>query len=155
MLKIRRANYKDLDAIRQLFYDTITTVNAADYTAGQIKAWASGYQNSDHWIKKIDGQHFLVTEHEGKITGFGSITNDGYLDCLYVHKDHQRRGIAKAILKELEDYACRINLAEIWSDVSITARKFFEANGFIVSKVYNKIFRGVAFRNAIMKKRLA
>ena len=41
-MELRRYNSSDLKEITELFYDTVHTVNAADYTEEQLSAWASG-----------------------------------------------------------------------------------------------------------------
>ncbi|MBO5199054.1 MAG: hypothetical protein J6B85_11110 [Lachnospiraceae bacterium] len=41
-MKLRRYQAEDRDAAAQLFYETVHTVNAADYTKEQREAWTSG-----------------------------------------------------------------------------------------------------------------
>ena len=43
-----------------------------------------------------------IAEIENELTGFSSIEKNGYLDYMYVHKDHQGKGIAKNLLEEIE-----------------------------------------------------
>ena len=104
-MKIRRAELKDTDQISQLFYDTVTNINIKDYDTAQISVWASGYNDIKKWPSKIQEQNFFVAEQDNKITGFGSITSEGYLDYMYVHKDHQGKGIASELLKYLAQIA--------------------------------------------------
>jgi putative acetyltransferase len=99
---IRIASIDDVDEIRQLFYDTITTVNLKDYSIQQTTAWAKGYQYTDRWKNSISTQYFIVDEREGMIAGFASLAVDGYIDMMYVHKDSQGKGIAKQLLHALE-----------------------------------------------------
>lgn len=52
--------------------------------------------------------HTLVAVEDGCAVGFGDIdSNTGYLDRLYVHKDHQGMGIATALCDRLEASAAR------------------------------------------------
>lgn len=39
---IRSYRSTDVEEMAQLFYHTVHHVNAADYTPGQLQAWASG-----------------------------------------------------------------------------------------------------------------
>lgn len=156
-MEIRRAIEDDLDQIRQLFYETVVTINSKDYTSEQINSWASGYKNVDSWRKKIKEQYFLVavTPEDNNIIGFGSLTENGYIDLMFVHKDHQGKGVAKSILEALEHIASdRLKIKEIWSDASVTARPFFESKGFKVQKVYHKKIEDTEFINSIMTKEL-
>ena len=142
----------DADQISKLFYDTITHVNKADYTPAQIEAWRTGSQNTEAWRNKIKEQYFFVAELESEIVGFSSITPEGYLDYMFVHKDHQREGIGTQLLQALEQIAADLNISEIWAKVSITARPFFKSKGFVISKTYTTEIRGVEFDEIEMRK---
>jgi putative acetyltransferase len=98
-----RLRHLNLDQIRQLFYDTITIVNATDYNTDQISVWSASWSDADRWKSKIDTQFFLVACIAAKVVGFGSLTDEGYLDFMYVHKDHQGQRIATALLAQLEN----------------------------------------------------
>ncbi len=62
------------------------------------------------------------------------MAEDGYLDFMFVHKDFQGQGIASALLSDIEHQASEQNNEFIYSDVSITAKGFFEKKGFIVER---------------------
>ena len=85
----------DLQAVVSLFYDTIHSVNLEDYTPEQADAWAPKEPDSSRWRNLLTGEDTWVAVQDGRIVGFAN--RDGeYFDCLYVHKDYQRRGVAKA-----------------------------------------------------------
>lgn len=151
-MKIRRADLEDTDQIRQLFYDTVTNINSKDYDTAQISLWASGYKDINKWSAKIKEQYFLVAEEDNFITGFGSITSDGYLDYMYVHKDHQGKGIASGLLKNLELIAFEHDVKEIRAEVSITARPFFRSKGFEITKTFITRLGEVEFEDCEMTK---
>jgi putative acetyltransferase len=151
-MKIRKATLDDTDQIRQLFYDTINNINIIDYDSEQIKLWSSGHLKIDKWKKNISEQYFIVSESDGIITGFASITEKGYLDFMYVHKDHQGKGIATKLLAELEKFAGSLELKKIWAQVSITARPFFRSKGFEITKEFITRIEDVEFADAIMTK---
>jgi len=132
---IRKAEKQDLEEILTLFLNTIQNVNQHDYTAEQLKVWQSGADDRQKWVKKLDEQQFLVAEEDGEITGFSSISKEGYLDTLFIHKYYQRKGIAKKLLSRMVEYANQQGVTEIITEASITARPFFERHGF---KVVNK-----------------
>ncbi len=149
---IRKATLDDTDQIRKLFYDTINNINVRDYNSDQIRLWSSGHLKTDKWKKNITEQYFIVSESDGNITGFASITEKGYLDFMYVHKDHQGNGIATKLLTELEKFACSLKLKKIWAQVSITARPFFKSKGFEITKEFITRIEDVEFADAIMTK---
>ena len=95
---LRRYRTSDCERMAKLFYETVHSVNAADYTEEQLDAWATGNVDLAAWDKSFLEHFTIVAEEPGddgkKIVGFGDIDSTGYLDRLYVQKDHQRRGIA-------------------------------------------------------------
>lgn len=82
------------------------------------------------------------------IIGFGNISETGYLDRLYVHKDHQGEGVAAAICDRLEEAV----QGEIITHASITARPFFEKRGYRVIKKQQVKRRGILLENFVMEK---
>lgn len=79
MLKIRKATVEDADSVRELFRETIISVNEKDYDEKQIDIWASGSEDKTAWERKITEQHFLIAEIDSKTVGFSSITDEGIL----------------------------------------------------------------------------
>ena len=51
---------------------------------------------------------------------------------MFIHKDFQGKGIATILLNEIERYATARGIMRITSEVSLTARPFFEKRGYIV-----------------------
>lgn len=148
-MTLRGYSKPDCAVLAQLFYDTVHTVNAKDYTREQLDAWATGKVNLEAWNKSFQAHHTVVAEMDGKIVGFGDMDETGYLDRLYVHKDHQRRGIATAICDTLEQHT---KAAELTTHVSITARPFFEKRGYTVVREQQVERRGELLTNFVMRK---
>jgi putative acetyltransferase len=132
-MKQRLATTADFPAIKKLFLETVHHVCLGDYSPAEIAAWTSGVEEEpERWLKKIEEQHFILIEIDGVLVGMGSLLHGDYLDMMYVHKDYQGQGIAKRLLSELEAEAIRQGNSRISSDVSITARPFFDKKGFKV-----------------------
>ncbi len=150
---LRPATLNDITALRNLYFNTITTINAKDYKAEQITAWSSTADRIEGLTKKINEQYFYVAENiENKITGFASLDNTGYLDVMYVHKDFQRQGIAQILLNKIIETARELNITIIESEVSITAKPFFKKNGFTVVEEQAVIINSVALTNYKMQR---
>ena len=152
---IRKVSEKDIPAITQLFKETIEAVNSKDYNGEQIKVWSAGHIYTDRWINRLTSQYFIVAVIDEVIVGFGSITPEGYLDMMYVHKNYQGIGIAYALVDELLANASKNNLSIVTSDVSITAKPFFESRGFIVTNVKTQLYNGKEFINYEMQKQIS
>lgn len=147
-MNIRPYRSSDCPALAELFYETVHTVNAAHYTPDQLDAWADGKVDLEAWDRSFREHYTLVAEKEGKILGFGDIAADGYLDRLYVHRLHQRQGIAAALCDRLEQTV----KGSIVTHASITARPFFEARGYRVVKQQQVERHGVLLTNFVMEK---
>lgn len=153
-ISIRLAKISDLPEMQKIFVDTITTVCAADYDEQQIKVWASGADNRERWNEIMTKQFVLVAQNAGKMVGFAALNNGNYIDLLYVHKDHQRQGIAKRLLDEITNEAVRFRQPNLTSDVSKTAKSFFEKNGFKQLEVQTNTRHGIEIVNYRMAKQL-
>ncbi len=146
-MNIRKYKNEDCDKVSKLFYDTVHSVNAKDYTDEQLSVWAN---NSDSLMLRHDDlsiQYTLIAEINGAIVGFGSIDKSGYLDLLFVHKDYQNQGIATALCDELEK-----GFFVIKTYASITAKPFFESRGYVVVKAHEIERLGVILKNYEMQK---
>lgn len=152
-MKIREATENDIDEIMNLYSDTVRNVNSKDYSADQVEVWANGAFRPEIWKQRIRDQYFIVAEENGTITGFSSIADDGYIDFMYIHKDFQRRGIARELLNEIERKGREQGNEELYSHVSKTARGFFEKYGYEFSGEEIDPVGNVIFINNIMKKR--
>ena len=152
-MKIRDYNPSDCAALAQLFYDTVHTINARDYTAAQLEVWATGSIDLAAWNRSFLEHLTLVAEMDDIIVGFADIDHQGHLDRLYVHKNYQGNGIATALVKALEQRTINENIDSYKTYASITARPFFEKLGYTVQSE-NTVVRGsVSLTNFKMTKK--
>ncbi len=140
--------------MQKMFVDTITTICRDDYTPEQIKVWTSSVENTQRWTDKLTSQYFLIAELDKKIVGYASLDNNDYIDFLYIHKDYQRQGIADRLYSEIEKEAVKRKATVLTSDVSETARRFFEKKGFKTIAPQTNIIKDVEIRNYKMSKLL-
>lgn len=145
---IREYQPSDCKELAELFYHTVHTVNAKDYTKEQLDAWATGEIDLVKWDQSFRNHYSIVAVDDKVITGFGDIDKTGYLDHLYVHADYQGKGIATAICDQLEQ-AVRGNII---THASITAKHFFEKRGYKIVKEQQVQRQGILLTNFIMKK---
>lgn len=78
----------------------------------------------------------------------------GYLHSMFVHKDWQGKGIATQLLSEVERIARVFHVSEITSEVSLTAKPFFEKNGYEVVKNQKSKANKLELTNFVMRKTL-
>lgn len=147
---LRPYRSEDCPALARLFYDTVHIVNVRDYTPEQLDAWADGQVDLTAWDESFLAHHTLVAEENGEILGFADMDGAGYLDRLYVHKDHQGRGVATALCSTLEA-ACPVK--NFTTHASLTARPFFESRGYQVLRRQTVVRHGISLENFVMEKR--
>lgn len=150
----KKATLSELEEMQKLFVETIQSVCKNDYNSEQIEAWISGVKNKERWIEIIEKQFVLLAIINNLIVGFGTLKDKNYIDLFYIHKDFQRQGIADKILNELELEAKKYNSKIITSDISITAKPYFEKKGFIVKAKQKNKRLNVELINYKMEKEL-
>ncbi len=149
-------NYEESDApeIVRLFFETVRSVNRADYSEEQVEAWAPSAPDPDEWHSRMVGRRTLVAEEGGEVVGFAELEDDGRLDMLYVRGDTVGRGVGRRLYEAVEWEARDRGLSRIFTEASITARPFFERQGLRVVREQTVSRRGVSLTNFIMEKNL-
>ena len=144
---------EDKKALQELFFDTVHHSNARDYTPEQLRAWAPVEPNREVWAR-LDSAYCFIVELDKQPVGFAALSRDGCIDFLCVHKDFQNRGVATALLKQLCRLARKNGLPLLKTTASITAKCFFERQGFVLVEEQTKTLNGIPFRQYHMEKRL-
>jgi putative acetyltransferase len=85
--------------------------------------------------------------------GYADVQPDGHIDHFFVAPP-SRQGVGSALMRAILERAAERHFAELYSEVSITARPFFERFGFVVEAPQQVTVRGVVFDNFRMRKRL-
>ncbi|MEI4780348.1 GNAT family N-acetyltransferase [Streptococcus pasteurianus] len=145
---IREYQTSDCKEITELFYNTVHTVNANDYTKEQLSVWATGQVDLEKWNESLQEHFSVVVVDDEIIVGFGDIDNTGYLDRLFVHTDYQGKGIATTICNQLEQAVKE----DITTHASITAKPFFEKRGYKIVKEQQVERQGIFLTNYVMIK---
>lgn len=148
-MQLREYITSDCEQLAKLFYQTVHSVNAKDYTSEQLDVWATGKADLTEWNKTFLEHYTIVAVEHDEIVGFGDIDKTGYLDRLFVHKDHQGKGIASAICDTLEQWARK---GTITTHASITAKPFFEKRGYHMVREQQVNRNDIILINYLMKK---
>jgi len=151
-MRVRTYEIGDTQEIVKLFYDTVHEVNIRDYTQAQVDAWAPAALDIASWTKSLSSKFTFVAEESDKIAGFGELETSGHIDCFYCHKDFQRQGFGRKILAQIDAKARYLGIKKLFTEASITAKPFFESQGFLVVKQQEVERRGQKIINFAMKK---
>jgi putative acetyltransferase len=152
VITLRPYQPDDAPALLALFRDTIRRVNSRDYSPTQIAAWASDDIDPAFWSGRFTGRFVPIAEEDGHPVGFAELESNGHIDRVYVSAEHQRRGIGQLLLAAIVAEAGRVGIVRLFTEASITARPFFEAQGFTVLAPQMVTCRGAEFVNYRMER---
>lgn len=141
--------------LQEVFYQAVHQTAAADYSAEQLAVWAPAAQDMDQWAARMRAIQPFVAEIDGKVCGYADVQPDGYIDHFFVAPGAGRRGVGSTLMRRIHDVALAGKLPRLYSNVSLTARPFFEKFNFNVDEAQVVVVRGMRFNNFRMSKQLA
>lgn len=154
-LTLRAYEPEDARATAWLFHETVRDAAGAGYTDAQRQAWSPNLPDLAPWHERLAGARTLIAEDGDDLVGFMSLRDDGYLDLAFVRADRTGTGIAKALYDDLIKHARAAGRRTLTTDASHLARRFFERQGWRVTREQTQSRRGVALTNFRMTIDLA
>lgn len=143
---IRPYDPDDARATALLFSRSVREVARRDYTEQQVLAWAPDDVDLVRWNERRMRPRTRVAELDGELAGFADVDDSGYIDMLFVHPAFTRRGVAGALLADIRaEGSPRLTV-----HASISARGFFEREGFRVEREQRIQLRGQSLTNFVM-----
>ena len=145
-MTVRPLREEDLAQAAALFTSAVYGARAF-YAREQLDAWASA--DAASWTRRLLQNDARAAEEDGELAGFADMTEDGYLDMLYVREESFRRGIGSALCDALES-ACAAPRFCVYA--SAMAKPFFEKRGYACVRACTAVRRGVSIPNYYMEK---
>ncbi len=142
-------------ALWEVFHSAVHSIASKDYSAEQVDAWSPANPDLARWAKRIRGINPFVAERAGVVVGYADVQADGYIDHFFVSAAAARQGVGSALMRKLHEAAGQRNISALFSNVSLTARPFFEQWGFVTLARQSVSARGVFLENVSMKKSLS
>ncbi|AQM20597.1 GNAT family N-acetyltransferase [Vibrio anguillarum] len=152
MIKIRKYEESDASGLWELFYHTVRNVNRRDYSQEQVEAWAPDNFDCEIWKNKLNAISPFIAEIEGVIVGYADLQESGLIDHFFCHHDYQGKGVARCLMEHVFKVGTSRGITKYYSEVSITARPFYEKFGFKVVKEQSIEVRGQKLQNFVMEK---
>lgn len=153
---LRPGGPQDLEPVLQLFVRSIREVACADYTGPQLEAWASAAENRSRWAALLAGEtghRFFLAEQGDVLCGFISfLQTEELLDHLYVSPDCQRCGTAALLTAYVEQLARHEGCSRLHTEASLSARGFFEKQGYQILRRQQVERKGQLLTNFVMEK---
>ncbi|WP_231853696.1 GNAT family N-acetyltransferase [Erwinia billingiae] len=141
-----------MDAAIAVFQCAVRGIASKDYDQQQILAWSQ--VDRQRWQQRLNDSKVWLAEIHRRIVGIISLEADGHLDLLFTDAEYQRRGVATALYRTVEQWARENGVTSIMTEASITAKPFFIHQGFDVNEQQLVQVRGQAFINFKMQKML-
>lgn len=154
-ITVRPYRIHDLSPLVRLFTESVHELTASAYDESQRYAWASRMPDLDTWQRRLDALDTLVAEEDNKLAGFISFEPDGHIDLIFTAPNSARRGVASALYLEAEQRLAGLGVTELVTEASVTAKPFFERQGFEVQSEQRVTVRGAQFLRYAMRKPLA
>lgn len=151
---IRRYRDGEAPALHRIFYKAVRHGTAAFYSDAQRRAWAPSSRMPERWNARLVEQFTLVATVEGRIVGFMSLADHGYLDLAFVLPDHKSSGVGSRLYTEIESEARHQKLHFLTTEASHAARPFFLRHGWQDVEKQTVERHGVALENFRMEKAL-
>lgn len=140
----------DCAAMAELFYNTVHTVNARDYTPEQLCAWATGEVDLAEWDRSFQAHHTPGGRGRGADCGIWGFGRGAGLSGPAVRSPRPPGGgnRHRPVRRPREG-----GTGPITTHASITARPFFEGRGYRVLREQRVERRGVWLTNYVMGKK--
>jgi len=152
-LLLRPLASSDLPAVAALIGRTIDTAYPPHYGPGCIAHFREHHSEANILEDAAEGC-CVVAEEDGAIVGTGTLTG-AHVRRVFVEPSGQRRGIGRAIMRELEARAAASGAALVELASVLGSRAFYEALGYVVRELKSYVLPdGEEMRFYIMTKLL-
>ena len=127
-IRLRQMKQADLQSVYELVQNTIQVAYADVYPPEAIEFFKN-YHNRENMLKDLETGYIVVAEADEQILGTGTLLGTN-VRRVYIPPEHQRQGIGKLVVKELERKAKSAGLEKLDLSASPKSRRFWESAGF-------------------------
>lgn len=129
-IQIRRYNEEDLQSVYQLIQNTIDISYCGAYPAEAVEFFKD-YHSEEQILNDAATGYTALAENNNELLGTGTLSGT-HISRVFVSPLHQKRGIGKAIVQELERKASGEKPATLYLEASLVSRQFWESLGFAI-----------------------
>lgn len=130
---VRPYRPEDRAAMALVYYRAVREGSAAFYTEAERAAWAPRAEPDWDRPDKLLDQYCLVAEEDGRMTGFFSMDETGYLDMAFVLPEVMGDGTAAALYDGLMDWARGRGIARFTVRAAEQSHRFLSRRGWTVT----------------------
>ncbi|MBA4009996.1 MAG: GNAT family N-acetyltransferase, partial [Erythrobacter sp.] len=105
----------DAPALAELTVAAIATIGLRGYGIEQVLAWAARHPGPPRFLEGAERGELIrvAIAEDGMPAAYAILTAEGHLDMLYCHPDHAGRGLASALLAQMDSEALALGLTLI------------------------------------------
>lgn len=132
-MQVRPPREDELEAVAATHVAAAEAGGARAYDPETVESWAKrGERSPDDYPVDDPATHFVVAvTGDREVAGFGELVPDEReVRAVYVHPDHERRGVGTALLAHLEGYARALDCQALTLQSSLNAVEFYERAGW-------------------------
>ncbi len=152
LITIRNYTESDAQALWAIQFHTIRNVNIRDYSQAQVEAWAPDVFDDSIWRTRMTGLNPFVAVIDKIIVGYTDLQPSGLIDHFFCHHEYQGQGVGKALMNHVLCIGVQREITRFHSEVSITARPFYQHFGFKLAQEQEVEIRGQKLTNFVMEK---
>ncbi|WGV97927.1 GNAT family N-acetyltransferase [Vibrio sp. YMD68] len=151
MIVIREYKDSDASALFEIVFNTVRVINRRDYSQAQVEAWAPYSQEPANWKQRMKSLAPFVAVMDDVVVGYADLQPCGLIDHFFCHHEYQGQGVGKALMAYVLAVGEQRGVRRYYSNVSITARPFYERFGFMVIQEQWVDMRGQKLKNFVME----
>ena len=153
-MNLRQITQKDQLNLKEVFFDSIKTIDENIYSREQKYAWASqAWDNKEFDKSLIKGKGWMLIRNN-KTIGFGTRYPENRLSLLYVRGDSKRRGYGNIILNLIEKEANNAGLDKLETEASLISYKLLLKRKWEIIHKEKITIKGLIFERYKMLKYL-
>ena len=112
-MNLRQITHKDQLILKQVYFDSINSIDENIYTKEQKFVWASqAWDNVEVDKSLLQGKGWILSKR-GEIIGFATRYPDDRLSLFYVRGSSRRKGYGNLILEKVEKEALKTGIKQL------------------------------------------
>ena len=151
-MKLKQITKKDQLKLKEVYFDSISSIDENIYSKEQKFAWASqAWENSEFQKSLLIGKGSKLI-FDNKIIGFATRYPENRLSLLYVRGEFKRKGFGTIILNSIERDALKSGINKLNTEASLISYKLFLKREWRIDRKEKINIKGLIFERYRMFK---